>query len=150
MRERYRHTQFGIVTSLALLIGVVGCLVAAAATRNLGPLVLVAILLVILSQFSRLTTVVSDDAFECWFGSGFIRRRIPLEGIKAASVVRHRWFYGFGIRLTPRGWLWNVSGLGIVELTLGNGRHFSVGSDEPERLAAALSQSLDARPDLRL
>lgn len=142
MHEPYRHTQFGLVTTLALLVGVVGCTVAALATRNFGPFILVGILLAILSQFSRLTTAVDDEAFECWFGSGLISRRIPLPRIARVEVVRNLWLYGFGIRLTPRGWMWNVSGLVAVELTFANGRHFRVGSDEPERLAAALQARL--------
>jgi hypothetical protein len=132
------------VTPLPLLVRLCRWNAAAAPTQTYGPLILAAILLLLVSQFSRLTTAVTDDAFECWFGSGLIRRRIPLARIEDASVVRHRWFYGWGIRLTPRGWLWNVSGLGIVELSLEKGRRFSVGSDEPERLAAALRQRLRA------
>jgi hypothetical protein len=52
--------------------------------------------------------------------------------------VRTPWYYGWGIRLTPYGWLWNVSGTGGVELRFEDGGRFRVGSDEPDRLADAI------------
>jgi hypothetical protein len=35
-------------------------------------------------------------------------------------------------------WLWNVSGMGAVELQLKNGSRFRIGTDEPETLARAV------------
>jgi hypothetical protein len=49
-----------------------------------------------------------------------------------------------GIRLSPGGVLWNVSGLDAVELSLDGGRRFRVGTDEPRALAAAIAQAKDA------
>ena len=54
--------------------------------------------------------------------------------------VRNPWYCGWGIRLGPTGWLWNVSGFDAVELTLTDGRRFRVGSDEPGQLVAALTR----------
>jgi hypothetical protein len=93
---------------------------------------------------STLTTTVDSRAFECWFGPGLIRRRIPLANIQEVSVVRSAWLWGWGIRLTNRGWLWNVSGLRAVRFRLTSGRHFSVGSDEPDRLVAAIESQRSA------
>ena len=99
---------------------------------------------ILLSLFS-LTTVVSDDDVHVWFGVGLIRRRIALNRITSAEAVRNHWIYGWGIRVIPNGWLWNVSGLGGVELALVNGRRFRIGTDEPERLAAAIQGALRTR-----
>ena len=52
---------------------------------------------------------------------------------------------GWGIRLIPNGWLWNVSGLGAVELSLVNGQRFRIGTDEPEQLATAIQGALKKR-----
>lgn len=41
-------------------------------------------------------------------------------------------------QLTPHGWLFNVSGLDAVELELINNRRFRIGTDEPQRLIAAI------------
>ena len=50
-----------------------------------------------------------------------------------------KWWYGWGIRRIPSGWLWNVSGLDGVEFRLESGKAFSVGIDEPDALVAAVT-----------
>ena len=93
-------------------------------------------------SLSSLTAVVSSDDVRVWFGIGLIRRRIALNRIASVSAVTNHWIYGWGIRWIPGGWLWNVSGLDGVELSLTNGRPFRIGSDEPEQLAAAIQEVL--------
>jgi hypothetical protein len=96
--------------------------------------------------FSTLTTRVGDGVVECSFGSSVIRRRIDLATVTSASVVKNRW-YGLGIKRIRDGWLWNVGGPGAVEIRFRDGRCFRVGTDEPERLLAAIEaeRSLDGR-----
>jgi len=81
---------------------------------------------------------------DVFFGPGLIRRRIPLRRIREVRVVRTPWYYGWGIRLTPTGWLWNVSGLDGVEVQFDDGHRFRVGSDEPNRLSEALFREMRA------
>jgi hypothetical protein len=81
---------------------------------------------------------------DVFFGPGLICRRIPLRRIREIRVVRTPWYYGWGIRLTPAGWLWNVSGLDGVEVQCDDGHRFRVGSDEPNRLAEALRREMRA------
>lgn len=100
-----------------------------------GTLALVACLLLL---FSTLTVVVREQVLDISFGPGLIRRRIELRHIRSVRVVRNAWYYGWGIRLTPTGWLWNVSGLGGVEVQFDNGQRFRIGSDEPNALASVL------------
>jgi len=92
--------------------------------------------------FSTLTASVRQGVLECWFGPGLIRRRVALRDVESIEVVRNPWSRGWGIRSIPSGWLWNVSGTRAVELRLRGGRRFRVGSDEPERLAAAIRSQL--------
>ena len=97
------------------------------------------LLLVVTSAlFGTLTIRVDDDWLECRFGVGLIRRRIRRADIGEVQSVRNPWWYGWGIRLTPHGWLWNVSGLSAVELTLANGKKFRLGTNEPDELEKAL------------
>ena len=84
----------------------------------------------------------NEGAVKLRFGVGLIRRTIPLGRIQAAARVRNRWWYGWGIHLTPHGWLWNVAGLDAVELRLEEGKVFRIGTDDPEGLEAALSTHL--------
>jgi hypothetical protein len=89
--------------------------------------------------FYSLTTEVSSDAFSFRFGVGIIRRTIPIGEIEDCRTVSNPWYFGWGIHLTPRGWLYNVSGLEAVEIDLRNGKRLLVGSDEPEALCNAIS-----------
>ena len=109
-----------------------------------GLIVSVVAAFILLSLFS-LTTVVSEDDVQVWFGVGLIRRRIALNRITGAEAVQNHWIYGWGIRWIPNGWLWNVSGLEGVELALLSGRRFRIGTDEPEQLAAAIQGALRRR-----
>jgi hypothetical protein len=73
-------------------------------------------------------------------------RRFELHTIAAASAVKTSWLAGWGIRLTPQGWLYNAWGRGAVRLQFAGGRRFTIGTDEPEALLAAIER---AREELR-
>ena len=94
--------------------------------------------LILWGLFYGLTIEVNRDIVRLYFGFGIIHRSIPREHITAVTQVRNRLWWGFGIRLTPHGWMWNISGLDAVELTYHNGKKFRIGTDEPEALLEAL------------
>jgi hypothetical protein len=98
----------------------------------------------LLVAFSSLTVTVSSNAVEARFGPGWIGKRIPLEEVASCRAVRNLWIYGWGVRLIPGGWLYNVSGPEAVELTLTTGV-FRIGTDEPQVLCAAIQGKLDER-----
>ncbi len=98
-----------------------------------------ALLLALGWLFGSLEVAVTDASVDLAFGPGWPRKSIPLASIEAARPVRNSWWHGWGIRLTPHGWLWNVAGLDAVELELADGRPFRIGTDEPSRLAEAIS-----------
>jgi hypothetical protein len=147
----YRHTQVGWVI-LALLAALAlffwrGLPREAAAAARLPFLVVAAVLLL---GFSVLTVEVDGEAIRLRFGIGLVRKRIALADVSAWRAVRNPWYCGWGIRLGPRGVLWNVSGFDAVELDLPGGRRFRVGTDEPSELAAAIARvrgELPVRPE---
>jgi hypothetical protein len=139
----YRHTQFGtlmVLTFGPVVIGMAALIVYSPRTMPFAVPVLLLMLLVGL-LFYNLTVEVTQDAITATFGIGLIKRRIALSGVVDARAVRNKWWYGWGIRLTPHGWLWNVSGFDAVELEYTNGKRFRIGTDEPERLTAAIVQA---------
>lgn len=141
MGVRYQHTQmapFILIFVVPMLVAVV----LASGDSWAAGLIVSAMGLVVLMSLYGLTTIVSDEHVEVRFGVGLIRRRIPLARIRSAAVVRTPWYYGWGIRLTHRGWLWNVWGLRGVEVTYVDRGHFRIGSDEPERLAAEIQRAI--------
>lgn len=143
--ETYRHTQVGYISLLIVCVVFALLLWSTAQTGEPALAVVTVILAITLAIFSRLTVVIRDGVLEVFFGGGFIRRRIPLERIRNVREVSTPWFYGWGIRLTPWGWLWNVSGGDGVELEFHDGRKFRIGSDEAERLAEALRRAIEMR-----
>ena len=109
-------------------------------------LILLTVVTLLLANFGSLTVRVDEGAVKLRFGVGLIRRTIPLDRIQAAARVRNRWWYGWGIRLTPHGWLWNVAGLDAIELRLTTGKLFRIGTDDPEGLETALRNRLGQDP----
>lgn len=105
-------------------------------------LIVLAVVALLLANFGSLTVRMDETAVKLRFGVGLIRRTIPLGRIQTAARVRNRWWYGWGIRLTPHGWLWNVAGLDAVELRFTEGGVFRIGTDDPEGLEAALEAHL--------
>ena len=90
-------------------------------------LILLTVVTLLLANFGSLTVRVDEGAVKLRFGVGLIRRTIPLDRIQAAARVRNRWWYGWGIRLTPHGWLWNVAGPDAVNSGSRMGRCFESG-----------------------
>lgn len=146
--ERYRHTQVGY---LLIIIYAVVMLVFTALKvgTHEEPIYRIAMLVValVLVIFATLTVAVDDRRVRVFFTFGLIRRTIALRDIEAAQVVRHQWYYGWGIRLTPSGWFFGVSGLNAVELKLHNGKSFRIGTDDPHGLADAINRAISA-PEL--
>jgi hypothetical protein len=149
---KYRHTQIGWVSMAALGIGLLLMLtVFGGMTRLQIPMaafvVLIAVFSLCLLVFCALTTEVDGEEFRARFGVlGWPGKRVELGEIAAAVPVRLSWPTGWGIRITTRGWLFNVSGRGAVIVGLNNGKQFLVGSDEPARLADAINRSLGREP----
>ena len=89
--------------------------------------------------FGSLTVEVDEEELRHWFGPGFWKKSYQLLDIESAKVVRNSWFWGWGIRLTPHGWLYNVSGFDAVQIQLRSGRTFRIGTDDPQGLFEAIS-----------
>lgn len=141
----YHHRQVGRIIATLVAIAIVAVVAMAVMTRVL-PLLLLAVLMAVVGVvFSSLTIDVVDGELRSHFGLGFMRRRILLTNIVCAKVSPSRWWDGWGIRITPRGWLYNVEGTGAVEIELRSGKRFRLGSDEPEALATAIQSALAGR-----
>ncbi len=141
--EQYRHTQIGylLITLYSIAILFLGYL---NIMTNFHPLALIGLIIVlmVLGTFARLTVTVDDQMIRIQFGVRIIRKNFPLKEIEAYRVVKNPWYYGWGIRFTPRGWLFNVSGFSAIELQMKNGKRYRIGTDDPDNLAAALDETL--------
>ena len=141
---RYEHTQRGAVLLATFLVTALFLL----ALGMLAPRVrevlftLIGILAMCGFLFSSLTIQITDRALRWQFGPGIIRKEVPLHDIEKAEVIGTTFLQGWGIHYTTRGWLYNVSGFQAVAVRLKSGKQFLLGTDEPERLQAALLHAL--------
>jgi len=142
----YSHTQIGKVVLISLGITLFLLLVIyLTGPTPPGVAIGMAGCVVVAFLFGSLTVEIRDDRLICSFGPGLIRRSFQLDEITDCAAVRNHWLYGWGIRLTPHGWMFNVSGLDAVELTLAGSRRFRIGTDEPDRLCAAITSARSLR-----
>ena len=140
---RYKHTQIGYLIIFVLFAATVFVAITGiAAPSDRGVLVIDGIieliLLICAIVFSKLTIKVGEATLHACFGIGLICKKVPLSEILGCESIRIRWWYGWGIHLTPYGWLYNVSGLDAVAITLRDGRKFALGTDDPEGLVTAI------------
>jgi hypothetical protein len=142
MATLYRHTQISPFTAVAMGSALLVALWWSIRVPGALPIITAVLVTAVIVLFSSLTIAIQDGAIEVFFGPSVIRRRIPLEQIADAQVVATPWYYGWGVRWTPTGWLWNVAGVRGVEIQLRDGRRFRVGSDQPEEVAATLRHAL--------
>jgi hypothetical protein len=136
----YRHTQPGLVVIGSLAAAAI-LIVALARSAGWHPVLLgvLAVFAVALALFSSLTVEIRGGELVVAFGIGFPRFTYELSRIRAARVVRNPWYYGWGIHMTPDGWLYNVSGFFAIEIVLVEGRKVRIGTDEPDGLYRALA-----------
>lgn len=138
----YEHTQIGhvIIWSIVTVILIAsGGLIRASA--DVATVVVSIILLICLLLFYKLTITIDDETLCASFGPGIIRKRVRVAEIAGCEAIRIRWWYGWGIHLTPFGWLFNVSGFNAVAITLRNGRKFALGTEDPNGLVDAIRRS---------
>ena len=145
MMNQYRHTQIGYLLIILYggVVAFIGYLNVLKGFNNPFALAALIVLLVVLKFFSRLTVTVDDQVIKIQFGLGVFPKVFQLKDIESYTVVKNPWYYGWGIRYTPRGWLFNVSGYSAIELQMNNGKRYRIGTDEPDRLASAISEALN-------
>ena len=134
----YRHTQLAWPMLAILCLAAPVVMVALGGMREMSLPLVIAVPMLLL--FGGLTVVADHDRLSWRFGIGLIRKSVSINAIRSFRAVRNPWYYGWGIRFTPRGWLYNVAGLSAVEVELKDGKHILIGTDEPEALERALQQ----------
>ena len=93
---RYEHTQIGKIMICALL--------GAAAVAGMGAIMRgdsIAILLLTITGFYKLTVKIDNEKLRVSFGIGLIRKEVSISEIASCAPIRIRWWYGWGIHFTP-------------------------------------------------
>ena len=143
MIKMYKHTQSSYLMVIVLDIAVlyIVCIMVVSGF-NFILLTVIIFLGFCSASFSALITIVDENFLSIIFGFGLIRKKFLLEDIESVKVVKNPWYYGWGIRLIPDGWLFNVSGFLAVEIRMKTGKKYRVGTDDPDNLAKSIQESL--------
>jgi len=142
LKERYKYTQIGYITiagliAAAVLVG----LILAGKDFNWFTIAVIVAMVILIIMFSSLTVIIREDYLEMRLGFSPIRKRVELREIESAQAVRNKWYYFWGIRLTPHGWLFAVFGLHAVAIKMKRGNKFRIGTDTPQELKEAIHQA---------
>ena len=140
----YRHTQVSALNLVLLGIPAAVCFYVAATIPPQwgtwlalgGGLVFIALGIL----FYSLTIEVDAKTVRLHFGTGIIRKSWAIADCVSACHVRTALWEGWGIRLTRRGWLYNVAIPDAIMIRFTNGVAVQLGTDEPDALLAALAE----------
>ena len=146
MIKRYEHTQVGylIIVAIVAAMVLIGIILATAGINWIALAVLV-VLAVALVLFPSLTVIIWEEELVVQFGPGLIRKRFKLNEIQSCQAVKIPWYYGWGIRLTPNGMLFRVSGFQAVGINRRTGKKYLIGTDVPQELEEAIRQAITSR-----
>lgn len=96
----------------------------------------------ILLIFVTLTVSIDSEHLMLAFGPvPLIRKKYSLSEIESVSHFTYPWYYGYGIRLTPNGLLYNISGSDAIKIKFYSGKVINIGTDEPDMLLFALEKA---------
>ena len=142
IKAKYRHTQYGALMFLVFLI--TGILIAAVALRILAEdrvlsaILMLGVYLFGLLMFYSFTIEIAEEKLRFWFGIGLIQKTIALDEIQSTKEVKNPWYYFWGIKSIPGGWLYAIAPGTAVEIKLRDGRINQLGTNQPERLNQAI------------
>ena len=99
------------------------------------------VFILILINFYKLKIRVDETGINILYGIGLIHIKIQPDSVESVQTVKTPWLYGFGIRFTFNGMLYNIQGRDAVRIYYfqdGKSKKVTIGSKEPEKLKAFL------------
>ena len=150
METEYKHTQFGALTIIILLLA--GLLIVPVTLsmiddgRLLVAIVTISFYLLGLALFNALTVQISDGKLKFWFGMGLISKTYSLNEIQSTKEVKDPWYYFWGVKAIPGGWLYASAPGNALEIVFKNGKIIHLGTNQSNKLKQALDAATDSRP----
>ena len=90
-----------------------------------------------------MTTVIENREIKIAYGIGMIRIRIRPEKIINVEKFKVPWYWGMGIRITPKGLLYSINGFQTVIIKYiikGKERTTLIGTQDPDDLKSAIER----------
>ena len=146
MNAEYKHTQFGAITlAVFLLTGILAAYIILsmlADGRLLVALITTGLYLLIVALFYAFTIEVSEGKLKFWFGIRAISKSYSLGEIQSTQEVENPWYYLWGIKSIPGGWLYAIAPGSAVEIVFRNSKIIRLGSNQPKELKQALDEAI--------
>jgi hypothetical protein len=136
----YRHTQIGWTIIIPADIAAIVAVYFGITSSEPFAVIAFFLLIILTYLFYGLTVIGTRETLEIRFGIGIIRKRFNLSDIATAESYRTAFWDGWGIRYYSGGWIYNVSGFDAVRLTMTDGKHYIIGTDEPRKLLGFLEK----------
>jgi hypothetical protein len=146
-----RYTQIGTATIiLIVLVAVFTAFVVISALDTIAGPVLIGFGLLIggffgfvLAAFYSFTIQVAGGQLTFWFGFGVGRKTISINDIRSIEIVKTPWYYFWGIKSIPGGWLYSIAPGGrAIELVLRDNKKIHLGTDRPEEIMERINREL--------
>lgn len=109
------------------------------------PVILITFILsTVLLLVYRLSITINEQYVSFKMGIGLIKKKYPISDIRSVEIVKNNWLYGWGIRVIPGGWLFNVSGFKAIELRFhSSDKVIRIGTDKPDEVAEEIRRLIN-------
>lgn len=87
---------------------------------------IIAIFILVLLVFYSLKIRVDNSGIHIIYGIGLVHIKINPEKINQVRIVKTPWYYGWGIRFTGKGMLYNIQGQDAIEISYSKGKNKTV------------------------
>lgn len=100
----------------------------------------------VLLMFFGMTVTVTDSEILIRLGIGVINKKINLSDIQSVDTKKYPVYFGYGIRITPGGILYNVNGRHAVEIKLKNKKNVVwIGTNDWDNLKNTIDSAIRKR-----
>lgn len=151
MESEYRHTQFGTLMFVVILVTgvliVVVALAIIAESRWGSAVIMICFYLLGLALFYSFTIEISKEKLKFWFGVGVVRKSYLLSEIQSAQEVINPWYYFWGVKSIPGGWFYAIAPGEAVEIVLKNGKIVQLGTNQSKTLKKAIDIAIQQNND---
>lgn len=103
-------------------------------------IILIVILSIILLMTFKLRVSIEDKKLTLSYGIGLFKKRFDLSDVNNVSIVRNKWYCGWGVRISSEGTIYNISGFEGVKIDFRSGVSIVVGTNKPLELYQALKK----------
>jgi hypothetical protein len=106
-------------------------------------LVVASVFVLVLASFYSFTIQIADGILSFWFGFGVGRKSFPIAGIRSVEIVKNPWYYLWGIKSIPGGWLYSIAPGGrAIELIFKDDKKIHLGTNRPDEIKQRLDQAI--------